>query len=622
MKKILLLVFFYNFVYSNSLLLDNRKITKISLQPYTSVYFDNSLNKTIEQVKNIDFIKIKQNNFKAQKHHIWSQFTIVNKGIKNKEIYLENNKSGIDILDIFIYKNNKFYKKIELGDMRDINKRELHSRKSALVLNMDLNSKYDFYIMHKSYSSISTLWTIQSRQYFEDTRSIENIIWGFFSGIIMILCLYNLGLFVVTIEYAFISYIFMSLSLLIYQLCVHGVIYQFIGDVNLQYLNNMTWFFGFLVLFFSVLFPMLFFKPAKETYMYKFLFIMLLIYGAISVLYTFSFKYPELRYLTKYTDLIIFLLIPTLVITSIWAAKNKLTGAYLYLFGQVFYLSLVVYVAMAMIGYFKVFDYIWMILPIGITIDAIFLILALLIKIKEIKKKKQENEMLIISQARFTTMGQNIAHLTHQWKTPLAQVGSQIFLLEAISKLKKEDLEDELIKILPQMKESILYLNNNINDIYSCYANPMNKETINIKKEIDCILRIISYTFISNNINIIKDIESINFYGYKNALLNVIMILLENCNFQLQKLQNNEKNIYITVKENKSSFHLTIEDNGGGMDENEIDKIFHINYSSKGEKGSGVGLALAKKLVVKKLNGTISVNNGISGLVFNIVLPN
>jgi signal transduction histidine kinase len=64
---------------------------------------------------------------------------------------------------------------------------------------------------------------------------------------------------------------------------------------------------------------------------------------------------------------------------------------------------------------------------------------------------------------------------------------------------------------------------------------------------------------------------------------------------------------------------LTISDNGGGIKENILDKIFDPYFTTKDlGKGTGVGLFLSKTIIEKNMAGRISVRNIESGSEFRI----
>jgi len=66
---------------------------------------------------------------------------------------------------------------------------------------------------------------------------------------------------------------------------------------------------------------------------------------------------------------------------------------------------------------------------------------------------------------------------------------------------------------------------------------------------------------------------------------------------------------------------LTVADNGPGVDPGDADRIFEPFFSTKGSQGTGLGLAVTKKIVTEH-DGTISVERGEQGgALFRIVLP-
>ena len=80
----------------------------------------------------------------------------------------------------------------------------------------------------------------------------------------------------------------------------------------------------------------------------------------------------------------------------------------------------------------------------------------------------------------------------------------------------------------------------------------------------------------------------------------------------------------VTVSCKYDSMHrqavLRVIDNGHGIEQAKLDEIFHPFYSDKGQRGTGLGLAVAKK-VCKEHGGTIKVSSKIGeGTRFTITL--
>ena len=66
---------------------------------------------------------------------------------------------------------------------------------------------------------------------------------------------------------------------------------------------------------------------------------------------------------------------------------------------------------------------------------------------------------------------------------------------------------------------------------------------------------------------------------------------------------------------------VTVADNAGGVPEEIMGKIFDPYFSTKGpDKGTGVGLFMAKTIIEQNMNGRLTVHNTAEGAEFRIEL--
>ncbi|RBQ31304.1 histidine kinase [Arcobacter sp. FW59] len=617
-KKLLIFILFSNFLFAE-IILENSSFNKLSLEQYTKVFIDESSNLSFEDIKNKEFKFTSRFNYTATKSAFWSSFSI--KSIQNIEVYFENIKAGVDLIDVYIVKDGNLLKKVELGDYRDIKNREIQTRNSAFFLNLEENSTYDFFIKHNSYSGISILWEIYNKSTYNQLLSFRSLVWGIFIGTIFILAFHNLFIYFSTKEKAFLFYVIFIISSSIYHLLVNGIFYEYIRNIDLNILNGLNWIFAFSTLLATLLFHFSILKPKKETLNFKLIILAIVSTILVLIYYMFCFKYPDIRYSVKYTNMVSFFAMFILLFTSFLAYKDNQKDAKIYFVILNIYVLIAFYIVSVLIGSFEYFSNFWLFVPIFTLIDVSLFAVILYSKLRYIYSKKIEQEQFIVSQARFTSLGNNVANMIHQWKTPIAQIGSQVTLLETTYNFDNKNYLQTSKEVIPHIKTSILFLKDTMNDIYNFYRNPLEKESFFIKEQVDILLRILKNELEINNIKVNLDIEDIEIYNYKTSFLNIIMILLENAIFQLKNFKEKDRKIII-VAENLTDgkIRVLVEDNGGGIPIEYLDSIFSLNFSTKNKSGSGIGLSLAKTLVETRLNAQIEVANSVKGAKFTIIM--
>ncbi len=94
----------------------------------------------------------------------------------------------------------------------------------------------------------------------------------------------------------------------------------------------------------------------------------------------------------------------------------------------------------------------------------------------------------------------------------------------------------------------------------------------------------------------------------------MINAVIRNITFNSVKFTNPDGNISVTARKAGSNVEVCVQDDGIGMDEAIISKIFSIDksksqYGTNGEKGTGLGLILCKEFV-EKHGGKIWVESG------------
>lgn len=265
-----------------------------------------------------------------------------------------------------------------------------------------------------------------------------------------------------------------------------------------------------------------------------------------------------------------------------------------------------------------------------------FLIALFLYFIYLLNKSKQkliEDQKIISENSRLNSMSEIIGNIAHHWRQPLSvisTIASSLKVHHELNILKDEYLEKSLNNIVKSTKD----LSKTIDDF---------KDYLTSEKEIstfyiDTILKkvyVISNSSIKNNyINFIKNINyEKEITTIESTLVESIIKILNNSIEVLQKIkQQDDRFIFLDIKEEKETLVIQIKDSAGGIDNKIIEHIFDPYFTTKHQSvGKGLGLYTVRTNIVNILHGKIKVENisfeyknkSYKGAMFTITLkPN
>jgi|GEM_PF-1107378 len=242
---------------------------------------------------------------------------------------------------------------------------------------------------------------------------------------------------------------------------------------------------------------------------------------------------------------------------------------------------------------------------------------------KEVMQNKQK-EQHILSQSKLAQMGEMISMIAHQWRQPLTAISSTANNLSFKLMLDEYDKE-EFAKEITLISEYSQHLSKTIDDFRSFFKSDKQKEKVNITNIINSTLDIVGTSIKNKNITIVTNLsyqEAV--YTFPNEIKQVVLNFLKNAedNFIEKNIANPIITIETYCNENKE-FVLSVKDNGEGIPEEIIDKIFDPYFSTKKAKdGTGLGLYMSKLIIEEHCKGKLTVQNDSEGIVFSITFPN
>ena len=228
--------------------------------------------------------------------------------------------------------------------------------------------------------------------------------------------------------------------------------------------------------------------------------------------------------------------------------------------------------------------------------------------------KNREKDQIMYQHARLAAMGEMIGNIAHQWRQPLnaLTVLIQSFGIKSMSGNLTQEFIDQ------QVKEGLRLANqmsSTIEDFKNFFSPHKEREYFGVVEALEETLDLVELFLKDEHIDIkLVAKEEIRVYGYANEFSQVILNLLNNArdNFKYKNILK-ERKIIIKVERKQQPepmVMISFTDNGGGVDEQIIDRIFEPYFTTKHKStGTGIGLYMSKQIIEKQMHGFMTMKN-------------
>ncbi|MBN1824328.1 MAG: HAMP domain-containing protein [Endomicrobiales bacterium] len=239
-------------------------------------------------------------------------------------------------------------------------------------------------------------------------------------------------------------------------------------------------------------------------------------------------------------------------------------------------------------------------------------------KVKQMQEEVRKN-------ARLSSIGQMANILGHEIRNPLSAMTNSVFLLRRLMAKTKEPE--------PIMVKSVTIIENEIKSTSRIVDNMLDfsrqRPPVLSEQDYNTVVReIVEGVKMPPNVElelaldgsnkVMIDIEEMK-QVIRNLVNNAVDAMGDKENSKL-KVGVYKANI-VQGDKNISAVSADISDNGCGMSQETIKKIFEPFFSTK-SKGTGLGLAVVQKIVEERHNGVIEVKSVVGkGTTFSVKLP-
>ena len=242
------------------------------------------------------------------------------------------------------------------------------------------------------------------------------------------------------------------------------------------------------------------------------------------------------------------------------------------------------------------------------------------------KKELELKQKQMDEQSKLASMGEMIGNIAHQWRQPLNMISTKA--TGALFQKEMGILDDpKFEEAMESINDNAQYLSQTIDTFKNFIKTSQEKNIIEttLQDEIKMTMTLVKAGYENNYISINIDLweEPLSCVIPEGELTQVLMNILNNAKDILKENINEDDrwvDIKLISKDNQGI--ITVEDNGGGIPQDVLPKIFEPYFTTKHQsQGTGLGLHMSYKIVTESLGGVIYASNSENGALFTIEIP-
>ncbi len=228
-------------------------------------------------------------------------------------------------------------------------------------------------------------------------------------------------------------------------------------------------------------------------------------------------------------------------------------------------------------------------------------------------------------QSNLASLGLMIGSISHSIKGVLTGLDAGVYLLnKGFSKGDHAQIKSGL-DIVRHIAERIRKM---VMDILFCAKErELQYERVDIRGFAEDLVHTVTPYFTGKDIELVCEIDSdlgmfeIDRGMLRSALVNVLENAADACAADAAEGDAQKRRVLLHIESNAEVVGILVQDHGIGMTSEQLKNLFTLFFSTKGSKGTGLGLFITDK-IVRQHGGTITVDSAVGrGTRFGIMIP-
>jgi len=250
-----------------------------------------------------------------------------------------------------------------------------------------------------------------------------------------------------------------------------------------------------------------------------------------------------------------------------------------------------------------------------LLLTSLIISVVVLNRLKTHERITRESNENIIFQSRQALLGELLPMIAHQWRQPINKIAAVLMRIR-FELANGNPNVNTLDRQAQQIEDSVELMSNTIDDFRTFYRPKEKAEYVDIALLIRKAFYFLDELLDRKKIKVNNNIFSAKVKIHPNEFLQVMINLIKNASDAVSV----QGNISVTMKEAGDFIEVRVEDDGTGIPQDKLEKIFEPHESTK-QGSMGLGLYMSKLIIETRMGGIIKAYNSPRGAGFLIKIP-
>lgn len=247
----------------------------------------------------------------------------------------------------------------------------------------------------------------------------------------------------------------------------------------------------------------------------------------------------------------------------------------------------------------------------------------LALRVREATEKNRQKDILLLNRTRLAAMGEMIGNIAHQWRQPLNALSIVLANMRFEFEAACGEEGEELAAAHRQAGEILRKMSATIDDFRDFFRPDKERKVFDVATAIGDALLLVEANLAQHGIALrVTARKNPRVMGFPGEFSQVALNLVGNARDAILASGVRDGVISIRLMERHGQAVIHVRDNGGGIPEANLPRVFDPYFTTKSDNGgTGLGLYMSKTIIEEHMRGSLTVANARGGARFVMRIP-